>query len=292
MMFRNPFSNPKNEGFRVDPSGNTQDLNPQNKQPGNKQQQTKGGGGGSINDPQNFGMDDQQQQDDNDNPTNKTNKTVVDGDDPSANLASLWDDPPDDPANPKKPEPTTYLPALDPKKLNDILGKLDFTRSVKKETWDKVKAGGDDAIVALGEILNGSLRQALAVGFNASSRLVETGLSSAKDRFTGSISDHVKDVMIGSNLSESNPFVSDPAFAPVVDSVRQRLQNKYPKATPKQIEQATNKYFDNMYETGAKARQSKQTQTEDNSQKLRKGDAGADFEAWLNDEINATSTTQ
>lgn len=292
MMFRNPFSNPKNEGFRVDPSGNTQDLNPQNtRQPGNKQPGNKGGGGGSINDPSNFGMDDQQNQQRTDDAGNRIDNEEIDSDDPTANLEKLWEDAPVDPNNPITEEPKTFLPAMDSKKLGEILGRLDFTKSVKKETWDQVKAGGDGAVAALGEILNGSLRQALAVGFNASSKLVETGLTSARDRFTGSIPGHVKEVITDSNLSESNPFMSDPTFGPVVNSVKERIQKKYPKASPKQIEAATNKYFDDMYARGTKVRESKQAPNQDNRQKLRVGDAGADFEAWLNEEVDSRAAT-
>jgi hypothetical protein len=285
MMFRNPFANPRSEGVRLDGS-DVQQSQRQDQNTNNQNKQIKTGGGDSINDPQNLNADDLNNQD---NPIDK-NK---DGDDSLPNLDSMWEDEPEDPDNPRKEEPTTFLPPMDGKKLGEILGRLDFTKSIKPETWTKIKAGGDDAVGALQEVLNGTLRQALAVGFNASSRLVETGLSSAKDRFTGSIPDHVKDIMVENSLTESNPFMTDPVFAPTVKLIRERIQNRFPKATPKQVETAVNSYFDKMYERGTEVRKTKQTQqAPDNRQKLRSGDAGADFEAWLNEEVNARTSAQ
>src|SRR6266853_657433 len=181
-------------------------------------------------------------------PSNKIdpNKKKEGSDDPMLDFAKLWEDPPVDPNNPPPEKPTTFLPKIDPAKIAETLGKIDFSKSITPEESAAIKAGGDGAQAAHLSVLNKALRQSMMTMFNVSTRLVEQGLTSAEERFLDRVPGHVKDIMVSDNLTANDPLMSNPAFAPLVESTRQRFQEKFPKATPIQIAKATKAYIQEL----------------------------------------------
>lgn len=220
--------------------------------------------------------------DENGNPIDPSKNT--EGNDPLMQFDKLWQDEPDDPNNPKPKKPSTFLPEIDNKKLGEMLGKMDFTKSITPEQLQNINGGGEKATQTLLEVINSATRQALAVAFQSSSRMTERGLSTAQDRFLDRVPDRVKDIMISNGLTNSSVIMKDPAYAPMVDGVRSRFQQRYPKATPAQIEGAVNKYFDDMAVkiSGAKSKKDVEPSNQD---KLRKGAGDADWDAWLDTEL-------
>ncbi len=211
--------------------------------------------------------------------------TGASGRDSLSDFSKLWEDAPVDPKNPPKQD-TGYLPVIDSKALSQYFDQLDFTKSITPEELNAITAGGESAAKALPQILNKSLRQAGLTLFNASRKMVEQGLGIASDRFSGNVPNLVRDVMTKDGLTSSNPMMQNPAYAPVVDAVRQRFQSQYPKATPSQIETAVNQYFDKWMEDMGTAKQKKDAndpakQTADAEAARRQGSPNADFEAWF-----------
>jgi hypothetical protein len=85
------------------------------------------------------------------------------------------------------------------------------------------------------------------------------------------------------NLTKSSKVMSNPAFAPMIESVRQRYQEKFPKSTADQISTAVEKY---MQEFVKAATGKEEEAAPDNSKKLLKGDATADWEKWIEPEVS------
>jgi hypothetical protein len=222
--------------------------------------------------------------------TGKPKVTQKGSDNPLMDFTKLWEDTPIDPKNPKPDPNAGYLPKIDPAKLNALIGNMDFMKDAKPEDLAAIVAGGDGAAKAVGNIINQAVRQATLVGFASSQRLIESGLSTAKGRFLQEVPNHVKNTMIEDGLTSSNPFMADPEFGPMVESVRQQFQEKYPKATPKQIEGAVNGYFDKMH-TKMTTKKGESVKTEDNTDKLRKGDGAADWQEWAGDELGSLFET-
>src|SRR6266513_1020753 len=108
-------------------------------------------------------------------PTKKVDpsKKKAGSDDPMLDFKSLWEDPPVDPEHPPEPEPTTFLPKIDPAKIAETLGKIDFSKSITPEESAAIKAGGDGAEAAHRSVLNKSLQQSMMTMFNVATRLVE-----------------------------------------------------------------------------------------------------------------------
>lgn len=219
-----------------------------------------------------------------DDPIGNVSGTPKLGDDPMMDFKSLWENTPDDPKNPTVPEETNFLPKIDPAKIAETLSRIDFSKFATPEESAAITAGGEGATKAHSSILNKSLRQSMMTMFNVSQRMVEQGLTNAEGRFLGKVPSHVKDVMIESDLTASDPqYMSNPAFAPLVESTRQRYQEKFPKATPVQISSAVKAYLQEFVKVGSKKAE---TTPEDNAQKLSKGSADAEWDKWIEAELN------
>jgi len=204
------------------------------------------------------------------------------GNDPLMDFGKLWQNEPADPNKQTQNQPDTFLPALDPAKLKEHIGRMDFSKVISPEHSQAIAAGGEGAAKAVGEIINGVARTVMESAFTASHKLVESGLKSAKTRFDSGIPDYVKNIMVENNLSSSNPIMADPAFAPIVEGVRSQFQAKHPKATPAQIEKAVNSYFEEMGKRLSKKEADAANAQPTNTQKIRSGDPNADWEDWFN----------
>lgn len=240
----------------------------------------------SVNDPSNQIADPNKTLDD---PANKVDpnadpnkKTPAGGDDPMLDFKTLWENEPEDPEHPKEPEDTSFLPKLDPAKLAEGLNKIDFSKYATSEELAAITAGGERAAKAHQSILNKSLRQSMLTMFNLSHRLVESGLTKAQDRFLGKIPSHVKDILVQGNLTKSSKLMSNPAFAPMIEAARQRYQEKFPKATADQISNATERYLQAFVK---EATVKEETDELDNPAKLQKGAGDADWEKWIEQEL-------
>jgi len=240
----------------------------------------------SVNDPANVIADSNKALND---PANKTdpnadpNKKAEDkGDDPMLDFKGLWEDDPVDPNNPPEVEPTTFLPTIDPVKLQENFNKIDFSKYASPEETAAIIAGGEGAAKAHSSILNKSMRQAMLTMFTASSKMVEAGLTTAQERFLKKVPGHVKNVLVEGNLTKSSKLMSNPAFAPMIEGARQRYQEKFPKATADQISNAVERY---LQEFVKQATVKDETGEPTNTEKLKKGDGSADWEDWIKPEL-------
>jgi len=214
-------------------------------------------------------------------PTTGKKKTPVE-DDPMMDFTKLWENPPIDPKNPPEPEETSFLPKFDPAKIAETLGKIDFSKSALPEELTAITAGGENATKAHISILNKSLRQAMMTMFNVNQRMVESGLTKAQERFLNQVPSHVKNIIVESDLTRDNPIMSNPAYAPLVESTRLRFQEKFPKATPAQVSNAVQKYLTSFVEAATKK---EAPQVTDNTKKLKSGAGDADWEKWIEPEL-------
>lgn len=240
----------------------------------------------SVNDPSNQIADPNKALND---PANKgdpgidPNKKILDkGDDPMLDFKTLWENEPEDPEHPKEPEDTSFLPKIDPTKLAEGLNKIDFSKYATTEELAAITAGGEGATKAHQSILNKSLRQSMLTMFNLSHRLVESGLSKAQDRFLGKVPSHVKNILVDGNLTKSSKLMSNPAFAPMIETAKQRFQEKFPKASADQVSNAVDRY---MQELVKEATAKEKNEDPDNPAKLKTGAGDADWDQWIEEEL-------
>ncbi len=208
-------------------------------------------------------------------------------DDPLLKFDSLWHPNVDKDGKPivedKTPKP--YLPAVDETKLNAMVAKMDFTRDISPEEWKAVSEGGENGIAAIASILNKVSRKSFLTAFQASSKLTEQGFHTAKERFTGEVPEHVRDLILDSELS-ADPIMKNPAFSPIVKTVKEQYLRKFPKASPAELNNAVKQYFQFLGKELNTPNKNQQTQETDNAAKLRRGAPDSDFFEWLGQEVN------
>jgi len=207
-------------------------------------------------------------------------------DDPLLQFDSLWQ--PNKDADGKDivddHTPQAFLPKLDNKKLGEMVNKMNFTGDITPEQTEAIKAGGEGATQAMLQIMNGAARKAFTVSLAAASRMAEQGFSTAQARFAGEIPGHVRDMMTENELSGSVTIMNNPAFAPLVQSVKQQYLSKFPKASPRDVNTAVKQYFDHMAKELTKKPDSPDSRNT-NQSKLRAGDPGADFMEWIEKDL-------
>lgn len=228
------------------------------------------------------------------NANKRVNPKGGQGDDPMAQLESLWQ-PNVDKDGKEIPDESednsSFMPSLDQKKLKDMIGKMNFTDGITSAEVEAIKTGGEGALGAFANMLNRAGRKSFETAFAASSKLAEQGFTRAQARFQKGIPNHVREMMVENGLSESVALTSNPMFKPLVSSVKNQYLKKFPKATPQEVNQGVKKYFDAMEAEFGKNKQKQQQDSEatDPGKKLRQGDPTADFESWLGDEIGSLS---
>lgn len=216
------------------------------------------------------------------------------GDDPMLNFESLWEPNRDkdgkeivDNNNDNGP----YMPQLDGKKLGDMVEKMDFTNGTfDDQDLADMKEGGDKAIAANFRVMQKMSRKIFSSALSASSRLTEGGFANARKRFDGQMPERFRDLMTENELSSGSGLMANPAFQPMVKSLKAQYLKKFPKATPSEINGAINQYFEYMIAEAGKAKSKGKQDTDitDNQTKLRKGAADADFMDWISSEVDGS----
>lgn len=201
---------------------------------------------------------------------------------PLLDFAELWQPNVDKDGKPiKKAGPKTYMPSLDPKAMSGFLDKMDFTKGFSPEQLEAVSKGGQEAVVALSQMMNQVGRQAFAAAFTGLNKMAEAGVQAGIADARASIPGEVANMLTDTQLESSNPLMKNPAFAPMVKMIKQQYREKYPKATPQEITESVSAYFDTMYEQikGTKGKIENPELT--NEDLIKRGDAGADWENWF-----------
>lgn len=204
-------------------------------------------------------------------------------DDPLMKFEELWQPNLDKAGKPipsTKKGPKAYMPNLDPKKMGEFVSRMDFTKHVKPEQLAAISKGGDEALPHLMELLNSVGRQSFAHAFTGLQRMSEAGIQAAIADARSEIPNFVADQMLESGLESSNPLMKHPAFQPLVKNVREQYRQKFPKASPAELTNAVNAYFENLHAemTGTKNKAKPQDTNQD---LLKAGSPDADWGDWF-----------
>lgn len=132
---------------------------------------------------------------------------------------------------------------LNPEQLQQVTGKMDFTRNLNREDLAAIAQGGDAAVTALGNILNGFGRELFGASAQFSSHMTENGYKSASQIIDQGLPGLVRSQMTEQHLYTSNPKLKDPALQPLVGAMQSQFSAKYPNASPQEITDMVSKYF-------------------------------------------------
>lgn len=165
---------------------------------------------------------------------------------------------------------------LSPEQIQAAASKQDFLKDVASaEQLSKIAAGGQDAVGAMLEIMQGVSRAVYAQSAVASTKLIEGALSKSGFARTSDIETHFKKHAVSNSLHEANPIFSSQAAAPIVEGLKQQFITKFPNATPREVEGMIQDYLTKFTES-FQAPQHKQQQ-----EKQAKVDAAEDWSKFL-----------
>lgn len=151
----------------------------------------------------------------------------------------VWQSPTTSAADPQGP----MFGAVDPQKLMESAGKVDFAKAVTPEMLAAVTAGGEGAAAAFAAAMNKVAQTVYAQSALATTKIVDQALTKAQEGYDARLPSMVKKFSVNENLQTSNPQLSNPALAPLVSALSEQLVRKNPNATSAEIQAQVSDYF-------------------------------------------------
>lgn len=162
--------------------------------------------------------------------------------DPMEAFKDLWA-----PAKEGDPQPANFDPSkmfqIDPNKIQEAVGQMNFASSVTPETLAAIQAGGEDATKAFLTAMNGVAQQAFAQSMIGSAKLVEQAMTKANGSLDARLQEGIKRQQVSSSLREANPALAHPAAQPIVAALEAQFTQKYPNATSAEITKMAQDYL-------------------------------------------------
>lgn len=138
---------------------------------------------------------------------------------------------------------TAPLFNVDPNKLRELASKGNYLGAVNPEVLQKVAAGGEEAIGALQQLLNGVGAQTFTQSTTATTKLIESALARQREEIFGQLPELIKKQTVSENLREKNPIFNNPATAPLLGAVQQQMQIKFPNASAVELQKMAENYI-------------------------------------------------
>jgi hypothetical protein len=163
------------------------------------------------------------------------------GQSPEDKFAKLWETP--DPAPTGTDAAKQAENNLTPEKMLEAAGKVDFKRIMDPDSLRKISAGGDEAMVALAELLNKTAQTVYGQSTVVAQKLIESQVADAERRFAEQVPGLVKRQSLRESLITDNPAFAKPSVAPVVTAIQTQLAQKFPNATTAELNALAKDYL-------------------------------------------------
>lgn len=231
-------------GFQM-PFGASNKPNPTATPPNNQQQQTQQQGN------PNFPSNQQLQPQNNNNPANTANQNAGNNEpnmgannnaDPNKGQGSQLDQfkdlfklPTDDKGNTTvwtDPLTQPLMPNVDPAKIREAAGKMNFVGGIDQELMQKAMSGQDPQ--AFLQVLQTVAANGFSQALQASTGVVETAFTRHNQRLTESLPQHIRQTQINQSQPK-HAALSHPAAAPVLTALKNSLAMANPQLSPEQV---------------------------------------------------------
>jgi hypothetical protein len=164
--------------------------------------------------------------------------------------AELWNIDPK--TNPQPADLAEFSFNMDPVKVNQQIGAMDFTKAITPEILQKIAAGGADAVTAMITAMNTVGQEAVKAALTTSVKVTETGIRNTGQRMKDQLPGLVRNETVSGVLREDNPLFNDPSTAPMMELVTQQMAMKFPQASPQEIKKHAMSYMANFATNAAK----------------------------------------
>lgn len=149
----------------------------------------------------------------------------------------------------KAPEQSSQTPAnqallnVDPQKLMEAAGKVDFAKVIPQESLQAISAGGPEAMQHFAQALNKVAQTVYAQNAMATSKIVEQALGNAKSAWSAELPNFIKSQNVSETLRAENPAFNHPAASPILGALQQQLTVKFPNASSQEIASMAKTYL-------------------------------------------------
>lgn len=141
------------------------------------------------------------------------------------------------------PNPGDMFNNIDPAKIAEAAGKIDFTSVATAEQLQKIQGGGADAMATMMAVMNTVAQSAYARSAVATTKIVQAALTQASESNDARLPSLIKKHSVNEGLLSKNPLMANPAVAPLVQALQETLVRKNPGATSAEIQEQINGYF-------------------------------------------------
>ncbi len=137
---------------------------------------------------------------------------------------------------------------IDPTKLAAAAKDINFAQVITPELTEKIKSGGDDAMVSMIQAMNMMSQQVFAQSAVAATKISEAAYNKAKSGLSDEINTHIQKSTVQSSLAKENPALNHKAAAPIITALQQQIARKFPNSTAEQQLEHAQKYLKDFSE--------------------------------------------
>lgn len=177
------------------------------------------------------------------------------------NFKDIFKIPTDDKGQPTVPNTNPLadpIMSVDPQKLREAAGKMDFTRGLEPELLQKAMSGQDPQ--AFMQVLNSVAQNGFSTALAATATMQNQALNTYHTRLDGTLASRVRDVQI-SQAAPKNPALAHPSAQPVLSAIRQSVAQANPHLSPEKVAETAENYFVAMAADMQAANEKSQPQT-------------------------------
>lgn len=133
---------------------------------------------------------------------------------------------------------------VDPQKLAEAAGKIDFTKVIGQDTIQTMAKGGEEGVAASMQAMNKIVQTVYAQSALATTKIVEQAVNKAQEKFNSEIPTLIKKHSVNSSLRKENPAFSHPAVQPLISALESQLAVKFPNATDTELTDMAKQYLE------------------------------------------------
>lgn len=161
-------------------------------------------------------------------------------------------------------------------KIRENAAKQNFAANMTPERIQKMAAGGAEGVAEMMAVINEVAQNAYAHSTLTATRLIEGGLEKGGYAKLDDVKSNIRQSAVDVTLRDSNPIFSHPATAPILETMKSNLLQKFPNASPTEIAAMANQYLTEFIGAAQAPQVAAQAATK------AKATAGEDWSNFLN----------
>lgn len=133
---------------------------------------------------------------------------------------------------------------VDPEAIQQAVSQIDFSQVLDPQTLSQISEGGEQAQQAFAKSMNSLAQHVFSQSMIANATLVKQALGKSTEAFDRRAQQMVRHSDVSKEVQNANPAFKHPSAKPIVESMQYQLQRKYPQASPQEIAQKAQQWFE------------------------------------------------